>query len=64
MTFSVQYFRYYEEFGWNDVDYVFFDNLKDAWAKFLELKAKQENEGEVVLLQGNALTERTTPLFY
>lgn len=36
MIFKVQYTKYFEEFGWEDVDTKEFDNLKDAWAFYLE----------------------------
>lgn len=36
MTFTVQYTRYFEEFGCTDVDQTEFDNLKDAYDFYKE----------------------------
>ena len=38
MTFTVEYKRYFEEFGWDDFDAEDFDNLADAYARYNELK--------------------------
>lgn len=43
MTFTVEYKRYFEEFGWEDYDTEDFDNLKEAWARYNELKAEYED---------------------
>ena len=42
MAFTVEYMRYFEEFGWNDFDTEEFDNLKDAYARYNELKETTE----------------------
>ena len=38
MTFTVEYVRYFEEYGWEDFDTEQFDNLSEAWERYNELK--------------------------
>jgi len=38
MKYKVQFTRYYEEFGFDDVDTKEFDNLKDAWNFYNSIK--------------------------
>lgn len=42
MAFTVEYMRYFEEFGWNDFDTEEYDNLADAYARYNELKDTTE----------------------
>lgn len=43
MKFTVEYMRYFEEFGWNDFDTEEFDKLADAWRRYNELKETSED---------------------
>lgn len=43
MEFTVQYVRFFEEFGWNDCDVEKYDSLDKAWARFNELKASHDD---------------------
>ena len=38
MTFTVEYLRYFEEYGWNDFDTEDYDNLADAYRRYTALK--------------------------
>lgn len=43
MTFTVEYMRYFEEFGWNDFDTEDYDNLSDAYSRYNELSKTSED---------------------
>ena len=43
MTFTVEYMRYFEEFGWNDFDTEDFDSLSEAYQRYNELKHTSED---------------------
>lgn len=43
MIYTVQFTRYFEEFGFNDCDKKDFDNLKDAWAFYNEKKENKDD---------------------
>ncbi len=43
MTFTVQFTRFFEEFGCEDVDTKEFDNLKDAWNYYITIKDSDSN---------------------
>lgn len=43
MTFTVQFTRYFEEFGFYDCDTKEFNNLADAWNYFTSIKDTDEN---------------------
>lgn len=42
MLYTVQFTRFFAEFGWEDVDTMEFDNLKDA-NDFYEIHKNDEN---------------------
>lgn len=49
MKYMVQFTRYFEEFGWEDVDTKEFDNIKDAYDFYSEKKEK-DNQPDLVKL--------------
>lgn len=53
MTFTVFYTRYFEEYSWYDPDTKEFDNLKDAWAFYNEMKNENPEDRNLALYAKN-----------